>query len=475
MAVASPMPMVAIFALFQLALLLLYVFLVEFPEESEIQTSVSEFTFAGLYNYWVGVHIFLLIGIGFLASFLRKYSLTAVAYNYLLVAFALQWTILVYHLWQRAFEEQVQGRSMYDRIQITTKDLVVGDFGALTVLISFGAVMGKAGPAQLLVMAIIEIIISELNNAIAYYEYEAIDVGGATQVHLFGAIFGIMAAKFYMSADEVKEKDKDNGLQRRATFAHSAPSDQLYVARNNYISSNSTTDTFGMIGTLFLAVFFPALNASMTVGYARERVVIGTVLAMCASTTMAFTVSAALRGGKFSMADIQAATLAGGVIIGGVTSVVSHVWVFILLGMLAGVLTVAGFVIFTPILEGAGIHDTRGVFWLHGLPGFVAGIASCISQRMANGTTIFGQSIGVLIPARMNDDRIPSYQSAMQVSMLFTTIGMALAGGILAGIVMRFVPNIGDDEHPVFDDARYWEELAEGKKNDDDIPLEIDA
>eukprot|EP01061_Rhynchopus_euleeides_P030269 TRINITY_DN50345_c0_g1_i1.p1 TRINITY_DN50345_c0_g1~~TRINITY_DN50345_c0_g1_i1.p1 ORF type:complete len:504 (+),score=215.60 TRINITY_DN50345_c0_g1_i1:82-1512(+) len=470
MAVGGGAATAGIFAGFQLVLLLLYAFLVIFPNADERNTTIPEQTFGGLYHYFLGVHVMLLVGAGFLITFLRKYSLSAVSFNYMLVAFMLQWTILVYHFWARAFDG-VPNVSFFDKVEISARDLVIGDFGALTVLISFAAVLGKAGPVQLLVMGIFEIFFYELNNAIMMYEYGGVDMGGSMVIHLFGALFGLMASRAFMGADEVKDTSKGE-VQRRASVAFAATPEGLRDNRASLISSTSTTDSFAMIGTLFLAAFWPSINAVMAVGYARERIVISTIFGISASVTMAFAFSALLRGGKFSMADVQAATLAGGVAVGGSSAMLTELWPTILIGMIAGVMSVIGFVILNPIFESLGFHDTAGAFWLHGLPGLIGGIASTITAASRTGDTVFGQAIGEIFPARANGARSASYQSGMQVATLFTTIGLAIVGGIIAGIVMRFIPNPGDDEFPLFDDARYWEELAEAKKDDD---LEIDA
>ena len=46
--------------------------------------------------------------------------------------------------------------------------MISGDFAAATVLISFGAVLGKTSPLQLLVMAIIEVLFAQLNTFIGH-------------------------------------------------------------------------------------------------------------------------------------------------------------------------------------------------------------------------------------------------------------------------------------------------------------------
>lgn len=47
--------------------------------------------------------------------------------------------------------------------------MLSADFAAATVLISFGAVLGKVSPLQLLIMAIIETILAQLNEFIGVH------------------------------------------------------------------------------------------------------------------------------------------------------------------------------------------------------------------------------------------------------------------------------------------------------------------
>lgn len=42
--------------------------------------------------------------------------------------------------------------------------MLSADFAAATVLISFGAVLGKTSPIQLLVMALIEVVLAQINE-----------------------------------------------------------------------------------------------------------------------------------------------------------------------------------------------------------------------------------------------------------------------------------------------------------------------
>lgn len=47
--------------------------------------------------------------------------------------------------------------------------MLTADFAAATILISFGAVLGKTGPLQLLIMAFIEIVLAQVNEHIGVH------------------------------------------------------------------------------------------------------------------------------------------------------------------------------------------------------------------------------------------------------------------------------------------------------------------
>ena len=437
---------VATFLLFQIALIFLYAYCVEYSDDTKVSDTEqeSDLSLTRLYPFFQDVHVMVFIGFGFLMTFMRRYSMTAVAFNYFVAAAMLMWTILVLGFWHRAFG----AKSFFDKINLQATDLVTGDFGAASVLIAFGAVLGKVGPTQLLVMGILQIFFYALNESIGVIEYQAVDMGGSMYVHLFGALFGVACSFAYMKKAEVTKLDKDG--------------------KN---ASSRTTDTFAMVGTIFLFMFWPSFNGALAVGSPRTRVVINTVLAICASTTSAFLMSYVLRGGYFSMVDIQNATLAGGVAVGSSSDLVVDAWPSLLVGTIAGFVSVFGYVYLSPALESAGLHDTCGVLNLHGIPGMIGGISGAISAASA-GESVYGGDIGLVFPAR-SSGRSASHQGAMQTACLFTTIGIAIAGGLVTGIVLKFIPNPGDARYEVFEDKRYWEELAE--EDEEDEPLEIDA
>ena len=62
------------------------------------------------------------------------------------------------------------------------------------------------------------------------------------------------------------------------------------------------------------------------------------------------------------MVSIQNATLAGGVAVGASADLVILPWGAILVGMLAGALSVLGYTYIQPALEQGGLDDTCGIF-----------------------------------------------------------------------------------------------------------------
>ncbi|KAG1715062.1 Ammonium transporter Rh type B [Nymphon striatum] len=101
------------------------------------------------------VHVMMFIGFGFLMTFLKKYGQSAVGLNFLLTAVVLQWATIM---------QGIHANHYHTPIEINIVSLLGADFAAAAVLISFGAVLGKTSPLQLVVMAVIEIAIFAANE-----------------------------------------------------------------------------------------------------------------------------------------------------------------------------------------------------------------------------------------------------------------------------------------------------------------------
>ena len=119
------------------------------------------------------VHVMIFIGIGFLMTFLKKYGLSAVSLNMLIAVVCLQWGLLVYgwthlHCGKIYFNLSRLKLLFLSKINLVLfsffcfkkfLSMLGADFCAATVLISFGVLLGKTSPLQVIVMALIEIVL----------------------------------------------------------------------------------------------------------------------------------------------------------------------------------------------------------------------------------------------------------------------------------------------------------------------------
>merc|ERR1719197_216357 len=134
-----------------------------------------------------------------------------------------------------------------------------------------------------------ELIFYNLNFFAGALHMQAVDMGGSMFVHTFGAYFGLALSWALGHGAETKKSLKGHP--------------------NN--ASSKTSDTFAMVGTLFLWMFWPSFNGALAPATSQQRVVLNTVISLCGSCVGAFVWSQLMRpGNKFCMVDIQNATLA---------------------------------------------------------------------------------------------------------------------------------------------------------------------
>ncbi|KAJ8008772.1 hypothetical protein DPEC_G00081890 [Dallia pectoralis] len=355
-----------------------------------------------LYPMFQDVHVMIFIGFGFLMTFLKRYGFSSVGLNLLLAAFALQWGLLMQGLWHLD----------NGKIKVNIFKMINADFSTATVLISFGAVLGKTSPVQLLIMTILEITIFGINEHLVAEILGANDVGASMIIHAFGAYFGLAVARMlYRPALR-------NGHENDGSVYHS--------------------DLFAMIGTVFLWMFWPSFNSAIAnPGADQLMAVTNTYFSLAACVLSAYAVSSLVEHkGKLDMVHIQNATLAGGVAVGTCADMNIGPFGAMLIGFVAGIISTLGFKFLSPILASSlGIQDTCGVHNLHGMPGILGGIAGIVAVAL-------GKKDG---------------SAAMQAAALASSLGFALVGGAITGLVMKLPFLSQPPDQNCFDDSIYWE------------------
>ena len=96
--------------------------------------------------------------------------------------------------------------------------LVLSDFAAAAVLITFGSMLGRASPFQLFLIAFLEVIFYSANNAINDHIFKAADVGGSMIIHTFGAYFGL-ACSLMLNRRKAINHPKNSSVYHSDIFA----------------------------------------------------------------------------------------------------------------------------------------------------------------------------------------------------------------------------------------------------------------
>ncbi|XP_045897909.1 ammonium transporter Rh type B-like [Micropterus dolomieu] len=161
--------------------------------------------------------------------------------------------------------------------------------------------------------------------------------------------------------------------------------------------------------------------------------------------------------GKLDMVHIQNAALAGGVAAGTAGEMMLTPYGSMIVGFLAGIISVLGFKYLSPILEEKlKIQDTCGVHNLHGMPGVLGAIVGAVTAAVAS-TDVYGNGMKDVFPDVAKGDIQPSAQGGRQAISLAVTFGFALLGGLIVGFILK-LPVFGTPPDTIcFEDNIYWE------------------
>ena len=326
------------------------------PSTEDDATNILE----GFHN----LHVSTFLGFGLIMTFLRRYSRGMLVHVFLIGALTIQWATLL----QGFFTIHKT------KIDMTLMRVINADFAVISVLVSMGAVMGKCNSLQLLVLALLQTFFYSVNEAINDKLILATDIGRSVIVHAFGAFFGLAVS--------------------RMTFSSK-------VCMSQALSMSSKSEMYSFIGTLFLWAYWPSVNALLMVGTCEKRAVVNTfyALAACCTASFSFTVLQS-KEGKFNIFHLQSSTLAGGVAIGSIAAMSITPWGAVIVGIVGSLGSVLGYKYSLPKLRRRlKMHDTRGVFATHGIPGVLSALASILVALLVSESN-YGSSLYLLYPAR---------------------------------------------------------------------------
>lgn len=369
-----------------------------------------------LYGTFQDINIMIFIGFGFLRSNLKHHSWSSIALNLLMGVLAIEIGFFGITCWESIFNEDWR-----DGI-INYKFIMQANYNAATVIISFGAFLGKLSIPQYFISVIVETAFSLLNRKICEMKFKNVDAGGCLYIHLFGSVFGCAMSCILFSSSN--EKDR--------------------IQSSLHKGSNYNSNVLGLFGTLIIWCFFPSFNTgSLEYGNMRYAGIINTYLALCGSVVGAFVVSPIFFGGKLNIEQMQNSTLAGGVIISGISYMCRHFFDPILIGFIAGGVSALFHSLFRNRVLQWGLHDTSGIIYTHGIPAFLGSILTIIYIGSVSGNKYWNNNIlidpkyGKYYPIIPGENRSVGRQCGFQIASLIVTLLISCGGGIISGYCIK--------------------------------------
>ncbi|PLX10443.1 MAG: ammonium transporter [Marinilabiliales bacterium] len=343
--------------------------------EAGVAHSINSVVEVQQYNRAIHIMAMLLVGFGFLMVFVKNYGRSAITATFLMVAVA----VPLYFL--------ISDSGLFEGNRTEIEKLILAEFGAASLLIAAGALLGRLKMFQYIVLGLLFIpfyMFNEwmiLENGLGVMSGSFADTGGSIVIHAFGAIFGIGATI---------------GLAKKK-----------YLEKN--VEADATSDRFSLLGSMILWVFWPSFCAALVPVELIPYTVVNVFLALSGSTLATYVMSVSLRG-KINAADIANAALAGGVAIGSTCDFANHTEA-VIIGLVAGAVSTFGFAIIQSRQQKVfKAVDTCGVTNLHGIPGILGGLAAI---PIVSGLDVGNQFVGIGL-----------------------TIAVALLGGLISGKII---------------------------------------
>lgn len=439
----------ALVLVLQVVIITLYAVFVTYDDNSDAkmqnnETNPMENSVYRDYPFFADVQVMIFIGFGCLLGFFRFYGFSGMVFNFLTATFTIQWAILVQGFFQFYYD---------GKIHLGVINLVNAEFACAVILISFGAVLGKTSPVQLLFMALLEVPFFAVTEWAVLKYLRINDAGGSILIHLFACYFGL-GVTFVLYRPVLNK-----GHAKEITSYHS--------------------DILSVMGTLFLWVFWPSFNSALTIkGDDQHRAILHTFIGLSSSTITAFALSALFnKRGKLTMADIQNVTLAGGVTVGAsVDMMISPVAAYVL-GIMGCTACFFGYRYLSPFLaQTMRIQDQCGIHNLHGLTGLISSTAGICAILLAKEET-YGPSMYQIFSHRappLGDPKLLELQKLIpglkpglgrsaeeqalyQLAAIVSTMAAATIGGLITGLVMRLPFMASPPDNDCFDDELFFD------------------
>ncbi|XP_028251059.1 rh blood group, D antigen [Parambassis ranga] len=385
-----------------------FIIIYAFYTEVKNNGTTDRNTLSNFYPEFQDVNVMVILGFGFLCTFLVRYGFSGSGFNLLVAVVATQWAIIL---------NGIESWYYTGKIRVDLKSLVVAEMCTASVLISIGSVLGKINPVHLILIALLEVSGFVVNGWLLQTLLKVQPLTSIMMLHIFGAFFGFMVTWIlYREGSEQKfEKEK---FDRK-------------------------TGLFSMLGTVFLWMFWPSFNSVLVDDPQRKLgVVCSTYLALAVTAVTAAAVSVLCSPkGRLNLIHMLSCIHAGGVAVGVAMSVVHYPWEAMIIGFAAALISTFGFhYLKIHMLLAFQCHDTCATLSTHGLPGLLGWLAH------------------LLLQIKDCDDYTTAVRFAVfHICALLLTISTCLSTGLVTGLILKWSFWRPPQNKKCFDDQAYWE------------------
>lgn len=243
---------------------------------------------------------------------------------------------------------------------------------ALAITIGFAAIIGRAGPLEILIFVLIGGALYELNRQII--STEMYDIGGSNTIFMFGGFMGSVVAIFL---GLTKQKDH-------------------LVLRENYTSSRFNA-TVAITCSAFFWVFYPCIfldvpmvgpvNSTATTPFLQFNGMINAYFAISTCVVTSLALGAVIHG-RIRIKDLMYGTFAGAAFVGTSAPLMFNVIQAMILGMIAGLLQPIFNIIEEKIAHRKAWFSTCVPF-VFGIQGFLGSLAAGIIRAFRDNTSTF--------------------------------------------------------------------------------------
>ncbi|XP_027793293.1 blood group Rh(CE) polypeptide isoform X2 [Marmota flaviventris] len=343
-------------------------------------------TFMEAYQVFQEFTIRAVLGLGFLNASLQKQGWSSVAFSLFMLVLAVQWAILT-----DSFTEWLLSGKVPNKLT----SIYPASMSAVTVLISAGMVLGKANLVQLTVMTLLEVTAIGIMRTVGSTFFQL-------DHHMDTMFFPIFAAYFGVIVARCLAKPLPKGAEKKTQMA-------------------TRPSLFGMLDN-------------------KRTALLNTYFALAVSAVTATSVSAlAHPHGKINLVHVHNAVLAGGVASSAPAYLISSPWIAMVLGLLAGLISIGGAKCLASFNYVQMTQDFSGVHYTFGLPGLL-GVATYIMLLLWTSSS------------KMTGNQMLTMMGAFSFCSL-----MSLASGLLTGLLLRLKIWKAPHEAKYFEDQTFWE------------------